>query len=139
LVLGRARGSFEESSVEGKSMAFDELAAQDAALELAELRAQLAERDEALEAARQAHARAIARLREALAAAEPGLDAALLTGETLEEVEASYAAARETVARIREAVRREAAAVIPPGATLRQQHQAALSALEKIRAGLGRR
>lgn len=120
-------------------MAFDELEAPDVALELAELRAQLAEREEALAAAREAHARAIGRLREALAAAEPGLDSALLVGETVEEVEASYAAARETIARIREAVRREAAAAIPPGSTLRQEQRAALSALEKIRAGLGRR
>ncbi|MCX7618446.1 hypothetical protein [Tepidiforma sp.] len=117
----------------------EELQAQDALLELEELRAQLAERDEALAAAREAHARAIARLREALAAAEPALDPALLSGDTVEALEASYAAAKETLARIREAVRREAAAAIPAGAALRQQGRAAMSAIEKIRAGLAGR
>ncbi len=117
----------------------EEFAAQDALVELEELRAQLAERDEALAGAREAHARAIARLREALAAAEPALDPALLTGETVEELEASYAAAKEVLARIREAVRREAAAAIPAGTALRQPGQSAMSAIEKIRAGLARR
>ncbi|GIW17909.1 MAG: hypothetical protein KatS3mg064_1066 [Tepidiforma sp.] len=117
----------------------EELQAQDALLELEELRAQLAERDEALAAARAAHARAIGRLREALAAAEPALDPALLSGETVDELEASYAAAKETLARIREAVRREAAAAVPAGVALRQQGRAAMSAIEKIRAGLAGR
>lgn len=79
----------------------------------------------------------LARLREALAAAEPGLDPALLPGETLEELEASYAAARAAVARIREALRREEAA-IPAGAPGRQD-TAPATAIEKIRAGLAKR
>ncbi|QFG02891.1 hypothetical protein [Tepidiforma bonchosmolovskayae] len=111
----------------------------DLVLELEELQAQLAERDEALAAARAAHDRAVARLREALLASEPALDPALLSGSTVEEVEASFAAAKETLARIREAVRREAAAAIPAGSALRQPGRAALSPLEKIRAGLSGR
>jgi hypothetical protein len=108
-------------------------------LELEELRAQLAERDEALVAARAAHDHAVARLREALLAAEPTLDPALVAGETVEDVEASFAAARETLARVREAVRREAAAAIPAGTALRQNGQGAMTPLDKIRAGLARR
>lgn len=79
----------------------------------------------------------LARLREALAAAEPALQPEMLAGETLAEVEASLAAARETVRRVREAVRREAPPAIPGGAPARQAEVPA-SPIDKIRAGLAR-
>lgn len=79
----------------------------------------------------------LARLREVLLATAPSIDPGLVHGETLAEVEASFAAARETVARVREAVRREEAAAIPAGAPGRAV-LAPSSPFEKIRAGLGR-
>ena len=77
------------------------------------------------------------RLRLALAASEPGLDPALVTGDTLEEVEASFAAACGLLSRVREAVRREAAVAVPAGAPGRSAPVTA-TPFEKIRAGLGR-
>lgn len=97
--------------------------------------------DEALCAALAArtaeNAALLARLREALAAADPALQPEMLAGETLAEVEASLAAARETVRRVREAVRREAPPAIPGGAPARQV-EAPASPFDKIRAGLAR-
>jgi hypothetical protein len=94
-------------------------------------------RDEAI--AREAAARGAlaSRLREALAASEPGIDLALITGDSVEAIEASFAAARETVGRVREALRRETAPAIPAGAPPRSL-TAPLTPLDKIRAGLGR-
>ena len=80
---------------------------------------------------------AIGRLRQALIASEPGLDSALVTGETVEEVEASFAAARELVRRVRESVRREAAAAVPAGSPGRVTAVPG-TPFEKIRSGLGR-
>lgn len=76
------------------------------------------------------------RVRELMLASEPAIAPELLAGETLEELEASFAAARETVRRVREAVQREGPAV-PAGAPGRTP-PAPLSAFEKIRAGLSR-
>ncbi len=110
-----------------------------ALLELEELRAQVAEQAAALDAERERASAAIARLREAFLALEPALEPAMLAGETVEELEASFAAARELLARVREAVQREAAKAVPPGNGLRQGTPPALTPLEKIRAGLARR
>lgn len=75
------------------------------------------------------------RLRAALLASEPAIDPAMVTGDTADEIEASFAAACEMVARIREAVRAEAAAAVPAGAPGRTPPQPR-SAFAKIRAGL---
>lgn len=80
---------------------------------------------------------AIRRLREALIASEPGLDAALVSGETVDEVEASFATARELVTRVRASVRREAAAAVPAGSPGRVTAIPG-TPFEKIRSGLGR-
>jgi hypothetical protein len=61
----------------------------------------------------------------------------MLAGETVEELEASFEAARETLGRMRETVRREQA--LPVGAGAPGRHTAGpLTPLEKIRDGLGR-
>jgi molybdopterin converting factor small subunit len=81
--------------------------------------------------------RLLARLREALLASEPGIEPGLVAGDTLEELEASFAAARELLQRMRDAVRQESAAAVPAGAPGRHVASPA-SPFEKIRAGLGR-
>ncbi len=75
------------------------------------------------------------RLRAALLASEPAIDPAMVTGDTADEIEASFAAARDLVRRLRDAVQREAAAAVPPGAPGRTPPQPR-SAFAKIRAGL---
>ena len=80
---------------------------------------------------------AIARLKAALIATEPTLEESLITGDTLEEVEASFATARALVARIRERAATESAVRVPAGAPGRIQPQPR-TAFEKIREGLGR-
>lgn len=80
----------------------------------------------------------LARLREALAASEPAIDPGLVTGETLDEVERSFAAAKLMAERVREAVRREQASTIPAGSAARGPVETK-SAFEKIRVGLGGR
>lgn len=107
----------------------------DPASEPAALHTLLAERDAALAAAGETRQVLLERLRAALLASEPALDPELVHGETLEELEASFAAARELVARIREAVRRDAPAPIPPGAPGRTPPQPH-TPFAKIRAGL---
>ncbi len=99
--------------------------------ELEELRGRLAEREAA-------ERMALARLREALLASEPALDPGLVGGETLEQIESSFAAATAMAARLREALRREGAAQIPAGAGSRSP-AGPRSPFEKIRAGLAGR
>lgn len=108
----------------------------DPAEENAALRGQLAEREAALAEALERNRDAAARLREALLAGEPALDPALVSGDSVAEVEASFAAARALLERVREGVRREQAANIPAGAPGRSRGAGAMSAFEKIRAGL---
>lgn len=78
---------------------------------------------------------ALARLRDLLLASDPAIDPALVWGDSIEALEASFVAARAVVARVREAVRREQAAAIPVGAPGRTP-TAPVTPLEKIRAGL---
>lgn len=80
-------------------------------------------------------ARLLARLREAMLASEPALDRSMVTGDSLDELEASFAAATATLAQVRAAVRREQAAAVPAGATGRAQSEPK-SAFAKIRDGL---
>ncbi|MCS7294020.1 MAG: hypothetical protein RMK15_07535 [Chloroflexota bacterium] len=77
--------------------------------------------------------RILARLREALVALEPGVPPELIRGETLEEIEASFEAARALAERARAAAAQ--ALRLPAGAPPRTA-PAAASPFEKIRAGL---
>lgn len=78
----------------------------------------------------------LARLRAALLQSEPAIPGALVHGESLEELEASFAAAREALQRVREEVVREQRA-IPAGAPGRVAVPLT-TPLAKIRAGLDR-
>ncbi len=77
------------------------------------------------------------RLREAYLAAEPALDAGLLTGDTLLELEASHRAAVALIERVRARVEATSQPSIPAGAPGRLV-QLPDSPIEKIRAGLAR-
>lgn len=79
--------------------------------------------------------RLLARLRDALLASEPALERSMVTGESIEELEASFAAAKATLGQLREAVRREQAGVVPNGSVGRSGRPVR-SAFEKIREGL---
>lgn len=86
--------------------------------------------------AREARERtALEQFRTALLATEPEMDPGLVTGDSFETIHASFGAARSSLARVREALRQEAAAQVPMGAPGRapQRHR---TALEKIRDGL---
>jgi hypothetical protein len=102
-----------------------------AGADLTSLRERLAEH-EARERA------ALSRLQEALLASDPAIDPELVHGETLEEVERSFGAAKAMADRVRESVRREQSGVIPAGGAARAS-RVPQSAIEKIRAGLGGR
>jgi len=101
------------------------------------LQEQLARRDEELAASQEAGRAAVERLKAALIATNPAIDPSLLAGETVDEVEASFAAATALVERVREQLRRESAAAIPAGAPARG-HATPRTAIEKIREGLAR-
>lgn len=91
---------------------------------------------EALVAANEAARRALAgRLRESFLASDPALDPEMVQGETLDELEASFASAQAVVAKVREAVRREQVQRVPIGAPGRTRSGPS-SPLEKIRLGL---
>ena len=90
-----------------------------------------------LEVARAGERAAVARLKTALMASEPALEESLISGETVAEVEASFAVARALVSRIRERAATESATRVPPGAPGRLNSQPR-NAFEKIRDGLGR-
>lgn len=106
------------------------LAAREAEEELATLREELSGR-------REREAAALNQFRAALLATEPTMDAALVTGDSFEELHASFAAARASLARVREAVRLEMAARVPTGAPGRSVPPPR-TPLEKIREGLSR-
>jgi hypothetical protein len=101
------------------------------------LQEQLAASEAELAASREAGIAAVERLKSALIAANPAIDATMLAGESVEEVEASFAAAAALVERVRDQVRREHAAAIPAGAPARGA-AAPRTAIEKIRDGLAR-
>jgi chromosome segregation ATPase len=81
---------------------------------------------------------AAVRYREALLSASPEVPADMVTGESVEEVEASLAAARQTVAQVRQHLESQAqAGRVPAGAPPRSGADlSALTPEEKIRAGL---
>lgn len=105
--------------------------------ELDSLRAAVDERDLALAAHAEANRAMLDRVRSALLASEPSVLPELVTGDTLEEVEASFAAALALVHRVRHAVAEEHSTPVPagsPGRTLPQPG----SAFDKICSGLGK-
>lgn len=106
--------------------------------EAAILRGQLDRREAELATAREGSRAAAERVRELLLASEPALDPALVTGETVAEVETSFGAAKALLERVREGVRKEQAVHVPAGAPGRSGGSSAMSAFEKIRAGLSR-
>jgi hypothetical protein len=92
--------------------------------------------DLALEAEREAGRAVLERLRSMMAASDPALSADLLPGETLEQLEASFAAATAALAR----ARATAAGPPPVGAGAPGRSEAAPgTAFAKIRAGLSER
>ena len=128
----------------------DEAAAELAAVaeaereELEQLRSELQEARDALDAEQAARRSAVARYRGALLAADPSLPPELIEGDEVEAVDASVEAARRTVAQIRERIAREseaeAARGFPAGAPERRGPRTeAMSAAEKIAYGLEQR
>jgi DNA repair exonuclease SbcCD ATPase subunit len=93
-----------------------------------------------LSTAREQVGEASARYRQALLSASPEVPADMVTGESVEEVEASLAAARQTVAQIRQHLESQAqSGRVPAGAPPRQTPDlSALTPEEKIRMGLER-
>jgi hypothetical protein len=92
-----------------------------------------------LEAERERTRAAVARYRTALLAAEPELPAELVVGETLDALDSAVASARRAVAQIRERLEAEGARGFPMGAPPRGTAAGALTASEKIAAGLAQR
>ena len=96
-----------------------------------------------LSTAREQVREAAARYREALLSASPEVPADMVAGESVEEVEASLAAARQTVAQVRQHLESQAqAGRVPAGAPPRSAggglDLSALTPEEKIRVGLER-
>jgi hypothetical protein len=96
-----------------------------------------------LEAQRRTAREAVARYRDAALAAEPDLPPDLVAGETLDEVDASLAAARRAVAQIRQRIAEHADPAtrgFPAGAPARGGGSTeGMSAAEKIARGLEQR
>lgn len=96
-----------------------------------------------LDVERRAAREAVARYREAALAAEPELPPDLVSGDTLETIDASLAAARRAVAQIRQRIADQpepATRGFPAGAPARgAASTAGLSAAEKIARGLEQR
>ena len=126
----------EDDSGEGRAGASADDAAQ-AAAEAEAAMAEAAALRRALEASTAANREALEHLKTVLLAGQPEVAPEQVTGDSAAEVEASFAAALRLVERVRRKVREEAAAAIPAGAPGRSQ-PGPRSALEKIRAGLGR-
>jgi len=109
----------------------------DPAVQLEALRVALEGREAELATAREANHLALERLRDAMTTIEPALTREMLGGDTVEELEASFTAAVDTLARLRERVRREQ--MLPVGAGAPGRTGAGpVTALEKIREGLAR-
>jgi chromosome segregation ATPase len=91
-----------------------------------------------LEGAEQRARAAAQRYREAVLAQTPEMPAELIAGDTVEAIDESLAAARQTVAQVRQHLEQQAQALrVPPGAPVRSgPDMSALSSAEKIRLGL---
>lgn len=93
-----------------------------------------------VEELRQALSAAAQRYRELLLVSDPEVPADLVSGDSIEEIEASLEAARRTVVRVRSHLESEAqAGRVPAGSPVRSGPDlSALSPQEKIRMGLSR-
>ena len=109
-------------------------AASSAASDAATLREQLATAEQRMRASAE-------RYRDLVVRTEPALPAELIAGETIEDVDASVAAARDVVGRVRAHIEAQAqSARVPAGAPQRAAPDlSALSPEQKIRVGLARR
>ncbi|MGE3856524.1 MAG: hypothetical protein AB7G21_06165 [Dehalococcoidia bacterium] len=127
----------DEVRAELEALAAAEAEQQDALAEA------LAASNRALEAQREATRAAVARYREALLQADADLPPDLVQGETLEDVDASVAAARSAVALIRERVTaevREEWRGFPVGSPAREHPSThSMTPAEKIAVGLSER
>ncbi len=90
---------------------------------------------EELEASRSAERIAVERLRQALLASEPAIEPSMVSGSSLAEIEASFAAAQAMLNKLREVVAKETAGKVPAGAPGRTRF-IARTPFEKIREGL---
>ncbi len=116
----------------------ERLRAAEAAIEARD--AALAEAGREVESLRTSLTGAAAKYRDVALAASPELPAELVTGETIEEIEASIEAARRTVARVRDHLEAQAhVGRTPIGAPERRGPDVSrLTPAEKIRLGLER-
>jgi predicted nuclease with TOPRIM domain len=135
--LEALREELEEARAEAARLA-DRLADREArTAEMESAEAALRRELEAVHGERRA---ALARYRELLLAQSPELPPELVTGETLEAIDAAAQAARGLVARVREHVVTEAARSVPAGSPPRRGPDlGALSPAEKIRYGIAER
>jgi hypothetical protein len=112
----------------------------DGEVHTAELEKALAALREELHRAHIARREAVQRYRAALLAQSPELPAELVTGDTVEEVEAAVQRTRELVDRVREQLAMDTGRVVPAGSPPRRPPDLdALSPAEKIRLGLATR
>jgi uncharacterized coiled-coil protein SlyX len=141
--LAVARVAELEQLLTGKER---ELAAKD--LRLAELEQAVASRDSEIAALKQSRAELETRLSQAVASyralvikANPTLPEELVTGDSIEEIDASLASAQVLIDRVRQELGAEiAAAKVPAGAPLRTPLDfSALSPKEKIQYAIGER
>jgi hypothetical protein len=130
--LGDATDEADDEPLDAAAIEGDGAALEERRAEIAALRAELEQERERSRAA-------LGRYREAALVAEPGLPPDLVAGDTLDELEESLAAARRTVASIRERLAvEEQGRGFPAGAPARARPSTAgLSAQEKIAMGLG--
>lgn len=132
----------EIEALAAEDLAAEGLAADEAAGSARGLEQALAATRRELARQRDLASAAVARYREAMLAAEPDLPPEMVRGESIEDVDASIAAARTMVARVRERVeaRRPSERGFPAGAPARESGgRGHLSARQKIAAGLQER
>jgi len=107
---------------------------EDLTARLSQLENDIAARDSQVAALKDALAGAVARYRAAVAASAVDVPEELVTGETVDEIDASLEQARRIVSKVREQLERDAAATsVPAGAPPRTPPDvSALSPAEKI-------
>ncbi len=103
-----------------------------------ELREALAERDTQLLARMENEQELLQRLREALLASDPEVDPDLVTGDSLAELEESFAKAKAVASRLRDVILPQGATRVPAGAPGRVRI-APSTPFQKIREGLSGR
>ena len=103
-----------------------------------ELREALAKRDTQLLARMENEQELLQRLREALLASDPEVDPDLVTGDSLAELEESFAKAKAVASRLRDVILPQGATRVPAGAPGRVRI-APSTPFQKIREGLSGR